>query len=318
MGNDGGSIPTRRELVREAAKSPSTAQVKEAQREVQSHFWTTCPLSHSPLVRPIVSDCTGNLYNKDAVLKFLLPGDDTEGISSKADCEEILCGRVKSLRDVVELKFEVDTERGEEHRRETGTGKGEKREGWICPITAKVLGPGVKSVYLVPCGHVFSEEAVRQLKGDKCLQCNESYTEDNIISILPSQETDKQRLIARGQRLAEQGLTHSLKKAPGSKKRKKNANGDSTNEPEAAGAGKTTNSRSGTSTPTTNTGIKNAATASLTAKVLEEENERKKRKKLMGGNENLNSLFTKEPKDGKKGGSDFMTRGFTIPAEAKR
>lgn len=75
---------------------------------------------------------------------------------------------------MVELKFEVDTERGEEHRRETGTGKGEKREGWICPITAKVLGPGVKSVYLVPCGHVFSEEAVRQLKGDKCLQVSSS------------------------------------------------------------------------------------------------------------------------------------------------
>ena len=71
---------------------------------------------------------------------------------------------------MVELKFEVDTERGNVHRRGAGTGKGEKREGWICPITAKVLGPGVKSVYLVPCGHVFSEEAVRQLKGDKCLQ----------------------------------------------------------------------------------------------------------------------------------------------------
>jgi hypothetical protein len=28
----------------------------------------------------------------------------------------------------------------------------------------------VKSVYLVPCGHVFAEEAIRQLKGDKCLQ----------------------------------------------------------------------------------------------------------------------------------------------------
>jgi hypothetical protein len=32
------------------------------------------------------------------------------------------------------------------------------------------LGPSVKSVYLVPCGHVFAEEAIRQLKGDKCLQ----------------------------------------------------------------------------------------------------------------------------------------------------
>jgi SUMO ligase MMS21 Smc5/6 complex component len=165
MGNDGGSIPTRRELVREAAKAPSTAQVKEAQREMQEHFWTTCPLSHKPLARPIVSDCVGNLYNKDAILEFLLPGDDAQGISSKADCEEILCGRVKGLRDVVELKFEVDTERGEHP-----SSKHDRREAWICPVTAKQLGPSVKSVYLVPCGHVFSEEAIRQLKDDKCLQ----------------------------------------------------------------------------------------------------------------------------------------------------
>lgn len=117
-------------------------------------------------MRPIVSDSVGNLYNKDAILRFLLPGDEADGISSKADCEEILCGRVKGLRDVVELKFEVDTER-EAH---PANGKQDKREGWICPVTAKQLGPNVKSVYLVPCGHVFSEEAIRQLKGDKCLQ----------------------------------------------------------------------------------------------------------------------------------------------------
>ncbi|KAI9924121.1 hypothetical protein AWENTII_008413 [Aspergillus wentii] len=325
MGNDGGSIPTRRELVKEAARSPSTAQVKEAQRELQEHFWTTCPISHKPLTRPIVSDCVGNLYNKDAILQFLLPGDDAEGISSKADCEEILSGRVKGLRDVVELKFEVDTE-----REVPVTDKHEKREGWICPITAKQLGPNVKSVYLVPCGHVFSEEAVRQLKGDKCLQCNESYTEENIIPILPPKDDDKHRLIARGQKLAEHGLTHSLKKAPGSKKRKKNAtNGDSASvetEPakeeskQASFVSKTTaSSRSATSTPTPNApsnGIKNAATAMLTARVLEEENEKKKRRK-MGGNDNINSLYTKNSKDTKSSG-DFMTRGFSIPSGAKR
>lgn len=159
------SIPTRRELVKEAAKAPSTAQVKEAQREMQEHFWTTCPLSHKPLIRPIVADCVGNLYNKESILEFLLPGDDAPGIRSKADCEEILCGRVKGLRDVVELKFEIDTERGEH----PGS-KNDRREAWICPVTAKQLGPGVKSVYLVPCGHVFSEEAIRQLKDDICLQ----------------------------------------------------------------------------------------------------------------------------------------------------
>lgn len=300
------SIPTRRELVREAARSPSTAQIKETQRELQEHYWTTCPISHKPLIRPIVSDCVGNLYNKDAILKFLLPGEDIDGsISSKADCDEILSGRVKGLRDVVELKFEIDTERGQHPSH-----KLDKREAWICPVTAKQLGPGVKSVYLVPCGHVFSEEAIRQLKEDKCLQCNEPYTEGNIIQILPTKDADKEALVARGLKMAEQGLTHSLKKAPGSKKRKKNADGAAAKEEKPA-------SRSNTSTPTPaagSNGIKHAATAMLTARVLEEEKEKKKRRKIMG-NENLDSLFTKEPKDGKAKHADFMTRGFTMSAK---
>ncbi|OJJ42970.1 hypothetical protein ASPZODRAFT_124602 [Penicilliopsis zonata CBS 506.65] len=317
MGNDGGSIPTRRELVKEAARAPSTAQVKEAQRELQEHFWTTCPLSHKPLNRPVVSDCIGNLYNKDAILQFLLPGEDVEGISSKADCEAVLCGRVKGLRDVVEVKFEVDSE----HVGQAADTNG-RREGWICPITAKQLGANVKSVYLVPCGHAFSEEAIRQLKGDKCLQCNEPYTEDNVIAILPTKETDKQKLLDRAQKLAEQNLTHSLKKAPGSKKRKKQTNGESTTATtETLKDTKTTGSggRSGTSTPAPgppSNGIKNAATAMLTARVLEEENEKKKRRKMVGANENLDSLFTK--KSGDKAKADFMTRGFTIPANARR
>lgn len=50
----------------------------------------------------------------------------------------------------------------------------------------------------------------------------------------------------------------------------------------------------------------------LTARILDEENERKKKRKA-GTNENLNSLFSKD--SGKKGTGDFMTRGFTIPAE---
>ncbi|OQE44718.1 hypothetical protein PENCOP_c002G04431 [Penicillium coprophilum] len=322
MGNDGGSIPTRRELVREAARAPSTAQVKETQREQQEHCWTTCPLSHKSLSRPIVSDSVGNLYNKDAILQFLLPGDDVEGISSKADCEEILCGRVKSLRDVVELKFEIDTELTE-HPSGRAYAPRERREGWICPITAKPLGPSVKSVYLVPCGHVFSDEAIRQLKGDKCLQCNESYTEENIIPILTIKKEDKQRLIERGHKLAEQGLTHSLKKAPGSKKRKKNATADGVTDasgplepadlvlPKQSSDSK---SRSNTSTPvpttTSGNGIKNAATSSLTARVLAEENEKNKRRKMMGRNENLDSLFSK--KDSGSKNRDFMTRGFSI------
>jgi hypothetical protein len=322
MGNDGGSIPTRRELVKEAARNPSTTQVKEAQREQLEHHWTSCPLSHKPLTRPIVSDSAGNLYNKDAILKFLIPSEEVEGISSKADCEEILQGRVKGLRDVVELKLEVDTEHtatgtagnnnNNNNINNNNNGNGKMSERWICPITTKQLGPSVKSVYLVPCGHVFSEEAIREMKGDKCLQCNEEYTDDNIIPILSTKEADNQRLLSRVQKLAEQGLSHSLKKASNSKKRKKHANGESTPTPVDTPPSRSQTPGTGTQLPVVSSaGIKNAATAMLTARVLEEENEKKKRRKRVGANENLQSLFTDGSNKEKNG--DFMTRGYTIP-----
>lgn len=133
-------------------------------------------------------------------------------------------------------------------------------------------------------------------------------------------------MIARGQKLAEQGLTHSLKKAPGSKKRKKNATAEGATDapgpiepaglvaPKVPKPSSDPKSRSNTSTPVPGTassnGIKNAATSSLTARVLAEENEKKKRRKMMGGNENLDSLFTK--KDSGSKNRDFMTRGFSI------
>jgi hypothetical protein len=120
--------------------------------------------------------------------------------------------------------------------------------------------------------------------------------------------------MARGAKLAEQGLTHSLKKAPGSKKRKKHATESSTDVPSTAVATGTTASVSKSNGASN--GIKNSATASLTARVLNEENEKKKKRKMMGHNENIESLYTKDKKDGAK--ADFMTRGFSIPTSARR
>jgi hypothetical protein len=172
MGNDGGSIPKRRELVQEAARVPTTAEIKETQQEQQEYHWSTCPLSHQPLKPPIVSDSLGILYNKDAILEFLLPaGDGTPGMS-KSDNEEVLDGRVRSLRDVVEVKFhtQVDEESA------AGARASSNKPKWVCPITNKALGPGVKAVYLVPCGHAFSEAAIKEIPGERCLQVSDFRT----------------------------------------------------------------------------------------------------------------------------------------------
>lgn len=318
MGNDGGSIPTRRELVKNAARNPNTSELKATQLEAQTHAWTHCPLSNRPLTAPIVSDWAGTLYNKDAILEQLLPKDDDVPAAIIKEKEDVLQGRVKSLRDIVEVKFTTLKE-----------GKDEKK---ICPITSKELGPTTKAVYLVPCGHAFSEVAIREVAGETCVECNEGYTSENIIPILPLAKEDIAKLAARAAKLKEAGLTHSLKKAPGGKKRKKPAEADaapaeekiSTSNGTAEGIpGKvksrlaengaaTPNSRSGTSTPTAS-GIKNAATASLTTRVLEEQEERNKRRKL-GLNDNLKSLFSSTGYNAQEQkGGDFMTRGFSLP-----
>lgn len=172
MGNDGGSIPKRRELVKEAAKALTSAQLKEAQTEQQEYGWSTDPLTRKPLARPVVSDAAGMLYNKDSIIEYLLKDDeDVEkiemrkigGVKGTVDGGFAELGafgdRVKGLKDVVEIKFEPATEEDKE-------GRGEK---WVCPITGTRLGPGAKAVYIVPCGHAFAGSVVKEVAESVCL-----------------------------------------------------------------------------------------------------------------------------------------------------
>ncbi len=88
MGNDGGSIPYRIDLVKTAAKK-EVRDEKAALRDL----WFFCALSKRLLEAPIVTDPLGKLYNKDALIEFLL---DREG-SSYGDGDQI-CGYVKGVK----------------------------------------------------------------------------------------------------------------------------------------------------------------------------------------------------------------------------
>ena len=299
MGNDGGSIPTRRELVKEGAKNLTTSQVKEIQTEQQEHYWATCALSHEPLVHPVVSDGIGTLYNKAAVLDHLLDlAQNSVDKDTLAEQGELFKDRIRSLRDVVEVKFELED------------GGSTRPTNWICPITNKALGPGTKAIYIVPCGHAFAESVVKEVAGESCLQCSQAYTQDNIISILPTSQAEKDRLEQRLQGLKAEGLTHSLKKVPcGGKKRKKAGHTEMTTIIDKP-------LTDGPQPKSTIEAIKNTDTALLTARVLAEQGDRNKRRKV-NDNQNVKSLFSsKSEADGKN--VDFMTRGFSIPSDAKR
>jgi len=308
MGNDGGSIPTRRELVKEAARNPTATEIKESQHEQQEYYWTTDPVSRKPLSQPIVSDSNGKLYNKETIIEYLIPSDD---LSEKAEADKILQGSVKSLKDIVEVRFEVDTS--------APTKSG--RQVWKCPITSDILGPGSKAAYLVPCGHAFSGSAIKEVSGEKCLVCDTTYASNDVIPILPTVATDIARLSLRAKTLKENGLTHSLKKASKEKKDKKRKTRDEADVPPELVEAKREKkdqerSRTGTSTVAENTAIQNASTRALTEKVMAEQEARKKAKM---GNENLKSLFSSRDQSKPIGKSaDFMTRGYSIPANAKR
>lgn len=283
MGNDGGSIPSRRELVRSPTRKPTHSQLRDNAHQSATYHWTYCPLSKHPLSSPVVSDSRGFLYNKDSIIEWLL-----KGLEAFGDGEEVLAGRVAGLKDVVEVKFERDDKEGN-----GGTGElSVRKERWICPVTKKELGPGCKSVYLVPCGHAFSENAVKEIDQGVCLQCAEKYEGRDIIVINSTSDEDWKKLDERAAKLKEEGLTHSLKSA-GGKKRKK---GDKEKDKEATNGKKNEK----------NTGnIGNASTAALTKRVLGEEKEKSKKRKL-AMSDTVKSLYSRDSKN-RVGGGDFLS-----------
>lgn len=290
MGNDGGSIPKRRELVREAARAPNSSQLKATLLENLAHLWAFCPLTSEPLAfDSTVSDRRGRLYNYESVLQCLAPSAD-DGALPESQTAEFERTGVKGLKDIVRLKFHV--------RKGDGDKKG--KEVRACPISMKELGSEVspvKAVYVVPCGHVFSEVAMRETMGlgdasnsngagkdDKeasngekqCPECSGPFLERDVIPILPTDENEAERLTARMEELKTLGLTHSLKKDKAAGKKKRKVEAEDTNESREKVA-KTNGSKDKSGIDSR---INNAMTASLTAKVLAEQDKRNKQRKM--------------------------------------
>ncbi|KAG6169324.1 hypothetical protein E4U10_005673 [Claviceps purpurea] len=261
MGNDGGSIPKRSELVKNAARTATVSELKATAFESLFHAWTHCALSGSSLdMETAVSDWRGRLFNYEAILNGLMPSDEAAETDTKPSS---FC--IKSLKDIVRVKFSKSG------------GK------WACPISMKEMGPSTKAVYLVPCGHAFAEIAVTEIHENSCPECGDKFETDNVIPLLAVMEKDVQKLEKRMESIRERGLTHSLKKDKSEKKNKKKRK-----ESETAENGNLADTVDEPKTPYTKkigldsrmSGINNPMAASLTAKVLAEQDAMNKRRKL--------------------------------------
>lgn len=288
MGNDGGSIPKRRELVKEAARALTVSELKANALESLGHAWTHDTITNESLDDNVVSDWRGRLYNYETILKGLMPTDDTTTTTARSnpDSKEVTFASmgIKSLRDIVKLKFHSPP--------------GAKKATWACPISLKELGPSVKAVYIAACGHVFAEVAIREIQDQEstCPECGEPFKRRDVVPILPTDERELKKMTERMDELIASGLTHSLKKekkekkAKGKNKRKaegdakEDGDGDGDSDGEAAKRRATEDKLDAKSKREDRTSnINNAMAASLTAKVMAEQAELSKQRKVCVG-----------------------------------
>ncbi|XDG06456.1 hypothetical protein ABKA04_006071 [Annulohypoxylon sp. FPYF3050] len=282
MGNDGGSIPKRREIVREAARLPTASELKATALESLTHAWTTCPLSDAPLdLSNTVSDWRGRLYNYESVLQCLMPSSSETAMPETQEAEFARTG-IKSLKDVVKLSITTrKDERGHQFA--------------ACPVSMKELGAATKSVYIVPCGHVFADIAMKEISDaeKQCPECSATFEERDVIPILSADVAELEKLAKRVEELKTLGLTHNLKKEKGAGKKKRKAGEENekiTNGESEKGKASSNSNSNGKQTSKAkdsrndiSSRINNPSTASLTAKVLAEQEERSKRRKIIDG-----------------------------------
>lgn len=188
MGNDGGSIARRDELVKVKIGKP----VHEAARQRKAR-WLLCSLSKKPLKQPVVADGLGRMYNKEALVDWLIQVKVNEGKGKgevDANMAHIKRLKVSSRRgaykqivratdafvpaqDVTELKL---------HENAAASAKGSKAGAsssngdnddeamatpFACPLTGRPMNGSHRFVYIRAAGSgaVMSESGLKAVLG---------------------------------------------------------------------------------------------------------------------------------------------------------
>ncbi|KAM4597507.1 replication termination factor 2-like [Polymixia lowei] len=157
MGCDGGTIPKRHELV----KGPKKVEKVDKNAELAAK-WKYCALSQEKLRRPIVSCELGRLYNKDALIEYLL-----DKSAERPNTE--VASHIRGMKDIKELNL-TDNPEWEGERRNT---KGDRYEDmhcamFICPVVGLEMNGKHRFCYLQTCGCVFSDRALKEVKTEIC------------------------------------------------------------------------------------------------------------------------------------------------------
>jgi len=174
MGCDGGTIPTRDELVK--------LKKKPEQKDSDGHRlykWQHCAISQHILNKPVVACEMGRLYNKESVIELLLSKDRS---AAPARTEHL-----EKLKDIVELKLTPNPAYNDK-RASVGDGMYVDRlvSPWICPITGLEMNGRFKFVFPWSSGRVVAERAIKMLQKDPAE--SDHFKEEDLIVLNPEEE----------------------------------------------------------------------------------------------------------------------------------
>ncbi|XP_066522774.1 replication termination factor 2 [Hoplias malabaricus] len=204
MGCDGGTIPKRHELV----KGPKKVEKVDKNAELAAK-WKYCALSQEKLRRPIVACELGRLYNKDAVIEYLL-----DKSAERPNVE--VASHIRGIKDVKELNL-TDNPEWEGERRNA---KGDRYEDmhcsmFICPVVGLEMNGKHKFCYLQTCGCVFSERALREVKTEICHKCGDPFRDEDIVVLNGSKEEQEKLKNTMEERRAKAKTGKKSKKTSG-------------------------------------------------------------------------------------------------------
>ncbi|CAK9784008.1 DUF602-domain-containing protein [Cutaneotrichosporon oleaginosum] len=301
MGADGGSIPDRRDLVKTRGKAAV------ADKAVARERFFNCALSRKRLAKPVVADPLGKLYNKDAMIEYLLDK------SAYGDGEQI-CPYILGVKDLLTLNAQPNPD------------EGEGKAPFVCWLSLKEMNGAVPFIALRHCGCVFADGALRAVLpnlakvGDEavgpteeasCPNCTKPFHPTSAASVLPiypSQDVQEVLLATlfatRAAAKANKKRKKEGKEKDGKEKDGKEEKGERASKVAKLKTEASSRSASGSPAPVSNASLAPSVRAQLA------EHEKRRQAAKAGMSDAVKAMFHKN--DGAKKGdvADFFGRTF--------
>ena len=188
------------------------------------------------LRQPVVACPLGKLYNKDALLEFLLvPASETVPVAATPFGADgiAIAGHITSLKDVVELNLTLNPDYAQRNSKtsQAGAEEGFSVSKWICPLSQREMNGAVRFVALLhKCRNVVAEASLKAMKSNQkgkatvCGVCGEDYVgeeEDKTLLLNPTDKDEIERMKAAWEE--KQRLAKEARKSKKANKKRKTA-----------------------------------------------------------------------------------------------